>query len=212
MNKHDERPSAGDLIANPPEDVKTQGPAMAALTPQRRRFVEALFEVNPGRGALAAAARRAGYADNGHISDVASRLCQDEKIIAAIAEYGRKRIRSEVPQAVQVVKEIMSDPSHKDRLKAANLVFDRIDPVETKSTVTLETKTDTNTVLVAWLRRELQKGTDEARLVEELGRTGYLRFKKMLELEDASKKPIDVEFAEVGETEDERLAREVADL
>jgi hypothetical protein len=34
----------------------------------------------------------------------------------------------------------------------------------------------------------------------------------MLELEDASKKPIDVEFAEVGETEDERLAREVADL
>ena len=121
---------------------------MRALNARQRAFVLALFEENPTRGALVAAARRAGYGNPDGSSTaqamatIASRLADDEKVQAAIAEITKKRIRREGPAAVMAINEIISNPLHKDRLKAVATILDRIDPVETKHNIEVTHKID----------------------------------------------------------------------
>jgi hypothetical protein len=46
----------------------------------------------------------------------------------AIEEESKRLVRALGPQAIQVIKEILDDREHKDRLKAARTVLERIDP------------------------------------------------------------------------------------
>jgi phage terminase small subunit len=140
----------------PQEDESELSPAMRALNIQQRRFVTALFE-NPGHGAGARAARAAGY---GHAKSKAltfarqaNRLFNDPKVQRAIAEQTARLLRSEAPQAVQAVREIMGDKDHKDRLKAANLVLERLDPTETRHHVDVVHRAEPSIDdLVRWMR------------------------------------------------------------
>src|SRR5450759_1929202 len=115
------------------EDEDELGPKMAACSKQERLFVRALF-ANPGHGAGARAARLAGYGNanspNVTFWRAANRLFNRPRVADAIAEMTRLLMRSEAPQAVQAVREIIKDKSHKDRLKAARSVIDRADPAE----------------------------------------------------------------------------------
>jgi hypothetical protein len=46
----------------------------------------------------------------------------------AIEEESKRLVRALGPQAIKVIKEILDDREHKDRLKAARTVLERIDP------------------------------------------------------------------------------------
>ncbi len=65
----------------------------------------------------------------------------------------RALLRAEAPQAVQAVHEIMADRDHKDRLRAALGVIERLDPVETRSSVEVTHRVEPSTLkLVEWMR------------------------------------------------------------
>src|SRR5690242_12085321 len=68
------------------------GPAMRELSDKQRRFVLAFLTGKPGHGARTAPARAAGYTGN-HLRNQAHDLARHPKIIAAIAEEGKKMIR-----------------------------------------------------------------------------------------------------------------------
>src|ERR1017187_7818415 len=110
------------------EDESDLGPAMLACSKQERIFVRALFE-KPGHGAGARAARAAGYGSKGGATNTparsANRLFNRPRVITAIAEMTGQQLRSDGPMAVQTVREVMADKTHKDRLKAARTVFER---------------------------------------------------------------------------------------
>ena len=46
----------------------------------------------------------------------------------AIEQESKRLVRALGPQAIKVLKEILDDKGHKDRLKAARTVLERIDP------------------------------------------------------------------------------------
>src|SRR5271167_1525176 len=94
------------------DESETLSPAMQALNPRQRNFVEALFETKPGYGQFAEAARIAGYGKPDGSSTPqtmttrANTLRRSPKVEAAIAEMARKYIRTEVPAAIAAVREI----------------------------------------------------------------------------------------------------------
>lgn len=209
MNKELE-PSIGQRLLTQDDEPHKLGAAMAALKTERRRaFVEQIFQ----QTTAAAAARAAGYTgDAASIATTAWRLLQDDMILAAIHEVGERFYR-DIPAAAKAVKEILRDPLHKDRLKAAHGILETVrikQAPETKATLTVEQKTDHNTVLLEWLRREIALGSPEEIMIRKLGATGYDRFRKMLE---EQKPAIEAEFKVIDdESEDEKIARETAEL
>src|SRR6266536_5124992 len=110
----------------PTEDESELGPALRECTVQERRFIHALFDGKPGHGSGARAARAAGYGKGDGSSSpqtmarIANRLFNRQRVSDAIKEQTRRLLRAEAPMAVHVVREIMKDQDHKDRLKAAN--------------------------------------------------------------------------------------------
>jgi hypothetical protein len=50
------------------------------------------------------------------------------RVMRAIEEESKRLVRALGPQAIKVIKEILDDRGHKDRLKAARTVLERIDP------------------------------------------------------------------------------------
>lgn len=98
---------------------------MKALSPLQRRYVIALFD-KPGiskRGAL----RLAGYKHKDESCDrMVNRLTHNEKVKAALIEYGATAIHHEVPNAVGAINQIIANPKDNNaRLKASLAVLDR---------------------------------------------------------------------------------------
>jgi hypothetical protein len=61
----------------------------------------------------------------------ACKLLQDPRIIAACNEYGRARLRTGLsPVAFQAVKEMLGNRNSKQRMRAADAVLNRTDPIE----------------------------------------------------------------------------------
>jgi hypothetical protein len=50
------------------------------------------------------------------------------RVMRAIEQESKRLVRALGPQAIKVIKEILDDREHKDRLKAARTVLERIDP------------------------------------------------------------------------------------
>ena len=188
------------------------GPAMRALNARQRAFVFALFEENPGHGALAAAARRAGYGNPDGSSTartmatIASRLADDERVQAAITEITKKRIRREGPAAVAAINEIVSNPGHKDRLRAATTILERIDPVETKHKIEVTHKADHTKSALEHLEYLLRLGTSEEALLAEFGPIGLPRLRALLA------KPIDAEFTVIEPSVEDDIAKQMENL
>lgn len=102
------------------------GPAMSALTPRQRIFVRCMLDT-PTLDATAAA-RRAGYqiGSSDAVRVQAFRLMHSERVIAAYHEEASKRLRSGAVLGASVLMKIAQDPMHKDQLKAAMTLLNRI--------------------------------------------------------------------------------------
>jgi terminase small subunit-like protein len=107
------------------EEVATTGefgPFMQALLPRQRAFIIAYFTA--GDGNARAAAKAAGYADNGGASlrVHAHSLLHSPKIQAAMHEYARTRLQANVPAYLREVHHLATDRTAakpETRLKAA---------------------------------------------------------------------------------------------
>jgi len=192
-----------DLVAV--ADDLAMSPEMAALpTSKQRAFVDCLFSVD-GRGELlgaSAAARAAGYSGDAHqINSAAQKLLKDPRICAAIRAETQRRIRNLGPEALKALTQIMGDWTHKDRLKAVNVVLERIDPVATKidAHVTHEV-VDYRQEALEQLRALRALGVSREKLEELFGYTGLAVLER--QLEGAKSPVIDAEFIEVRYQED----------
>lgn len=87
---------------------------MAALTPQRQAFVEALIEGGSGQLMVAKAAVAAGYSQN-----QGWKLMRDPKVLAAVREEAAKGLLGGALLGQKVLIEIAGDSLHKDRFRAA---------------------------------------------------------------------------------------------
>jgi phage terminase small subunit len=111
-----------------------------ALSERHRSFVAALFDEDApafGSGMLNHAARKAGYLGKA-VSVTASRIAYRPDVQAAIKEFSHLAIRAVSPDAIRAVRNALSDPSHKDNIRAASLVLERVLPIETTHTVRVE--------------------------------------------------------------------------
>jgi phage terminase small subunit len=176
------------------------GPAMASLANDRQRaFVDALFHVAPGHGAMAAAARMAGYEQSTpHVlTATANRLMRDPKVQAAIAEETKRRLRASGPQAVVTIQDIMGDPLHKDRLKAAVQVLDRLDPVTQRLEAHhVHEVVDRETELFEAFKAAKEFGASQEKLIELFGFSKVPMLERKL-AEQKRREPIDVPFVDV---------------
>jgi hypothetical protein len=99
-------------------------PAMAALTVKQRAFVRAYIEYPTVSSAQAA--RLAGYSDTSDAAKVAAHnLLHNEKVLRAINEELDRRFRADAVIGRSVLIEIARDPSHPQRLRAAEALLDR---------------------------------------------------------------------------------------
>jgi hypothetical protein len=116
------------------------GPKMMALSERHRSFVAALFDEDApafGSGMLNHAARKAGYLGKA-VSVTASRIAYRPDVQAAIKEFSHLAIRAVSPDAIRAVRNALSDRTHKDNIRAASLVLERVLPIETMHHVKVE--------------------------------------------------------------------------
>lgn len=203
----------------PTDDPANMGPAMAECTPAERLFVRVLFDdADPGRkGAVMRAAKAAGYSDssNANLSRSGNKLFHRPRVIAAMKEMTSLLIRSDGPAAVQAVREIVKNKTHKDRLKAARSILERIEPVEQRfsgqmnHTITDNRSSDDRGIeLYVFLKR---LDVPREKLVEAFGLNGLPRIEKIIaEREtratnaDADRSAIiDAEFVEMPQAGDD---------
>jgi phage terminase small subunit len=165
------------------------GPAMLALPSDRhRRFVLALYEIEPGWGCNAKAARIAGFGTTtSSIQSMASigcRLAHDEKILAAIAEQDKLRIRASAPRAIRALQHVVENPDHRDHIRAVGMVLDRAHPLQTHHTVDVVHRVDHDAEAIAQLRMLKGLGVARAKLEEVFGFSGLSHYERSLEQAD----------------------------
>jgi hypothetical protein len=190
--------------------------AEAACSPMERRFVYWLMNLPPKRGFRVQAAKLAGYGKNrrngqpstAHVlNSIAQDLLSKQKIVDLITEVTKKQIRSAAPEALAAVREIIADPEHRDRLKAASVILERIEPTMQRFDVRVQHQVvDRDAEAVAYLRKLKALGVSREKLEQELGYSDLPRYERLLELEDAKNAVpvIDAEYAVIEEDNDEQ--------
>jgi hypothetical protein len=176
----------------------------AACSPMERRFVHWLMNLPPKHGFRARAARLAGYGKDStpHVlNSIAQDLLSKQRVIDLISEITRKQIRTSAPEAIAAVREIIADPEHRDRLKAAQTILERIEPTMQRLDVRVQHETvDRNAEAVAYLRKLKALGVERSKLEEELGYSDLPRYERLLALEDAKKvQVIEADYAVINE-------------
>jgi phage terminase small subunit len=133
-------------IAEADEAPPEWGPSLLALTEKQRRFVAALFMAPRRKGRVTWAARAAGYGGPGAKNTVlrasGGRLMGDEKVKAAIIEYGQTKMRGMTADAVAAIEALVNNPGHRDHARAVGMIMDRADPVTTISQVNVTDNRD----------------------------------------------------------------------
>jgi len=163
----------------------------AACSPMERRFVYWLMNLPPKRGFRVQAARLAGYGKSKNssphnLNSIAQDLLSRQRVVALIEEVARKQIRSVAPEAIAAVREIIEDTQHRDRLKAASVILERIEPTLQRLDVHVKHEVvDRDAEAVAYLRKLKALGVSREKLEEELGYSDLPRYERLLELEDA---------------------------
>lgn len=109
---------------------------MRQLNERQRNFVRAYVVHPPGPGALVNSYIAAGFGNPDSRRDTlaknAHHLSRSPKIMEAVREEAQKLLRLGHPEAVNVLFEVMRDPNHKDRVRAATAFLDRADPLSTQ--------------------------------------------------------------------------------
>jgi len=176
----------------------------AVCTPRERRFVYWLMNLPPKHGYRVQAARLAGFGENStpHVlNSLVQGLLREPRIIDLISEVTRRQIRTAAPEALAAVREIIADPEHRDRLKAANVILERIEPTMQRVDVHVKHETiDRNAEAVAYLRKLKALGVSREKLEAELGYSDLPRYERLLALEDAKKAAvIDADYTVIEE-------------
>ncbi len=149
-------------IPDPDED--SLGPAMRALNVSQRRFVIAALNYPTAKDWQIAKA--AGYSDHSHgaLRVCAHRLFHDDKVLAAIHEEAGKRLRASALLGVTTLAKIARTDGHKDQLRAAEALLNRVGFHETtEHKVSVEQVGRTPKALEDRIRRAVEK-------LEKLGR------------------------------------------
>lgn len=120
----------------------TYGPAMRAITEMQRRFVIAILE--QGTANFTDAARIAGYKGDRHqLSVVGHHTAHNPKVQEAMHEEAKRRLHAGVIPAIATLVEVATDKFHKDRVKAAAMILNRVGLHEmTEHKVTVENVSD----------------------------------------------------------------------
>lgn len=163
----------------------------AACSPMERRFVHWLMNLPPKKGFRVQAARLAGYGKDStpHVlNSIAQDLLGKQRVIDLIAEVTRKQIRTHAPEAIAAVLEMIADPKARDRLKAANVILERIEPTLQRLDVHVKHEViDRDAEAVAYLRKLKALGVPREKLEDELGYSDLPRYEQLLEIEDAKR-------------------------
>jgi hypothetical protein len=170
------------------------GPAMKALPSDRHRaFVLALYQIKPGYGAHVKATKLAGFGTSRSSphswSAIATRLAHDDRILAALYEEDQKRIRASAPRAIRALQHLIETPEHKDHARGIGMVLDRVHPTETRHTVDVHHHVDHDAEAIAQLRMLKSLDVPRAKLEEVFGFTGLSRYERLLDIEDAKRRP-----------------------
>jgi phage terminase small subunit len=169
------------------------GPAMLALSDRHKAFVLALYQIKPGYGAHVKAAKLAGFGTSKSTpqswSVIASQLAHDDKILAALYEEDQKRIRASAPRAIRALQHLIEDPEHKDHARGIGMVLDRVHPIETRHTVDVHHHVDHDAEAIAQLRMLKSLDVPRAKLEEVFGFSGLSRYERLLDIEDAKRRP-----------------------
>lgn len=106
-----------------PSDVDL-GPAMRKLTELQRKFVIAMFETGISKvGVLAGIAGYAG--DEGALRSQGHTLSRNPRVLDAIQEEGKNRLKSFGIIATNKLVEIAVNDERKDQLKAIEMILNR---------------------------------------------------------------------------------------
>lgn len=168
------------------------GPALAALNLRQRKFVSALLDT--GGTNYKRCAMMAGYVGNDDTMAVTGhRLAHDSKVLAAIEEESKRRVRASVSMATsQLVTIAESTPLVKDKLKAIEMILNRGGMhALTESRTTVEHTTDQLGMVERITQLATKLGMDPKALLGQ-----HLPASAPSEPE-----PIDVEFEEVEPSE-----------
>jgi phage terminase small subunit len=193
----------------PKEVERDLSQAEAACSPMERRFVHWLMNLPPKRGFRVQAAKLAGYGKDStsHVlNSIAQDLLSKDRVINLIQEVTKKQIRSHAPEAIAAVVDMIRDPNARDRLKAANVILERIEPTMQRLDVHVKHEViDRDAEAVAYLRKLKALGVSREKLEEELGYSDLPRYERLLELEDARKgaAPIDAEYTVIADQTNE---------
>ena len=97
---------------------------MQALSTRERLFVMIMWEQAPISGTQAAI--KAGYSDTGRAPAVqAHRMLQNDRIRAAMVEYGKGCQVEDAPELRSLLMKIARSTQHKDQAKVALALYDR---------------------------------------------------------------------------------------
>jgi hypothetical protein len=158
---------------------------------QQRAFVYHLTREKPRRGALVAAARKAGYCANSTPAIAAKfawKLSRDPRVLAAITEESRKVLFCAFPEGANALLNLVRDPSHKEHGRALGLLLERVFPAESRHTVEVTHKTiDPDQEALEELRAARALGASREKLIELFG-GNYLPRLERLEAADNAKR------------------------
>jgi hypothetical protein len=174
-----------------PIDLKGLGPKMRALPNDRwRAAAVARFMVKPGTvpgGGNTGALRAAGFGNADgtttprSMKATAYHVFHDPRMLEALHELGEQYLKIGVPDAIAAVIQILDDPKHKDRLKAAQIFIDRAHPVSTLHHVTVEHKIDYTKQALEELAAFRRLGVAREKLEQVYGRDGLYHLEQQLD-------------------------------
>jgi hypothetical protein len=157
---------------------------MQALPNDRWREMVYQYVIGPGgHGALAAAARAAGFGKKStpaNLGKMAWEIAQDDRFIAAVAEQSKKIIRTGAPEAANAIMKLIRNPEHKDHARAALAVYARVDPETSHQHIDVVHKVvDPDQEALEELRAARQLGAPREKLLELFGPNGLDRLEAL---------------------------------
>jgi hypothetical protein len=96
------------------------------LSIKERAFVDHYLALGGCKGVGKKAAELAGFTS--WATFAAHRMLRRPRVMRAIEEETKRLVRALGPEAIRVIKEVLENREHKDRLKAARMVVEKIDP------------------------------------------------------------------------------------
>jgi hypothetical protein len=170
---------------------------MRALHPRWRKAVEMLFLA---QGNQTKALRLAGYEGAPDTLKVtACRLFADDRVRKALREECDKRVDMLEPEVMSVTIGIVRDIALKpaDRLRAAAMLWDRANPIISKSLVQVEHHLSEPELEMQHYRALQRLGAPREAFLQRFGPNGISRVEQLIAADEAKRRQIEGDAIEV---------------